>query len=174
MEVTDNKKTLANALAEIEQLRQKLEAAEAEIKRLESAWHVETLNRKDQLIAKQEAENDRLKKIIREAREQKPACWRWQAGRDEGFYFSEVSAKEGAEYGENITPLFISPVPAMPIQDDEQLKSIKLNSERYKFLRSIGGVTYNLTSSIDRVKAKWELYDNLVDQYISEYEVKPS
>lgn len=32
-----------------------------EIERLNSAWQVETLNRKDLLIAKQEAENDRLK-----------------------------------------------------------------------------------------------------------------
>ena len=102
MEVTDNTKTLANALAEIDQLRQKLEQAEA---------------------------------IIREAREQKPACWRWQAGRDEGFYFSEVSAKEGAEYGENITPLFISPVPAMPIQDykSELAKHFKFPMESKEF-----------------------------------------
>jgi regulator of replication initiation timing len=107
MEITDNTKTLANALAEIEilrkqledipegctvadakklreanhalalenfELKKKLEAADAEIKRLESAWHVETLNSKDQLIAEQEAENDRLKQIIRDAREQKPVA----------------------------------------------------------------------------------------------------
>jgi hypothetical protein len=49
------------------ELKKKLDAADGEIKSLESAWHVEILNRKDQLIAEQEAENDRLKQIIRVA-----------------------------------------------------------------------------------------------------------
>jgi len=69
---------IRNQDAEIDQLRQQLEAAEAEVKRLKSAWHVETLSRKDQLIAEQEAENDRLKQIIREASEQKPFAWCWK------------------------------------------------------------------------------------------------
>jgi hypothetical protein len=38
-----------------------IESLKAEIARLKSSWHVETLVRKDAIIAKQEAENDRLK-----------------------------------------------------------------------------------------------------------------
>ena len=44
-----------------------IESLKAEIARLRSAWHVETLERKDALIAKQEAENDRLKAELAEA-----------------------------------------------------------------------------------------------------------
>ena len=40
---------------------QALRDLEAENARLQSAWHVETLNEKDRLIAAQEAENDRVK-----------------------------------------------------------------------------------------------------------------
>jgi hypothetical protein len=82
-----------------------LAKAEAEIKRLESAWHVETLNRKDQLIAKQEAENDRLKQIIREARERKPVS---------GVYWREGSGVFTNNPIESDLPLYLSPVPAIP------------------------------------------------------------
>ncbi len=58
-----------------ESLRQQLEAAQAEVKRLESAWHAGDLNRKDEIIARQEAENDRLKAIIKKAQEQNVAYW---------------------------------------------------------------------------------------------------
>jgi regulator of replication initiation timing len=135
MEITDNTKTLANALAEIEilrkqledipegctvadakklreanhalaienfELKKKLEAADAEIKRLESAWHVETLNRKDQLIAEQEAENDRLKQIIREALEIHPV------------YLNPMPQQAAAipEYNENVPADCLSPTVA--------------------------------------------------------------
>ena len=46
---------------EIEQMRIRMGEMAAEIERLNSAWQVETLNRKDLIIAKQESENDRLK-----------------------------------------------------------------------------------------------------------------
>lgn len=46
---------------EIEQMQIRMGEMAAEIERLSSAWQVETLNRKDTIIAKQEAENDRLK-----------------------------------------------------------------------------------------------------------------
>jgi len=100
----------------VNQLRQQLEAAEAEIKRLKSAWQVEILNRKDQLIAAQEAENDRLKQIIREAREQKPIAE--VAGAYAGAYevgniiFSTDKISLALK-----TKLYAAPVPAMPIQD---------------------------------------------------------
>lgn len=115
MEITDNTKTLANALAENDQLRQQLEAAEAEIKRLESSWHVETLNRKDQLIAEQEAENDRLKHIIRDAREQKPVA----VMGNNGSVMSKSELGNGFEKClDGNTALYAAPVPAMQIQDD--------------------------------------------------------
>lgn len=52
----------------------KLEAANAEIERLGSAWHVKTLNEKDRLIAAQEAENDRVKSRLAAANALLPEC----------------------------------------------------------------------------------------------------
>lgn len=46
---------------------QALRDQDTEIARLESAWHVETLNAKDQIIAAQEAENDRVKDRLSKA-----------------------------------------------------------------------------------------------------------
>ena len=46
---------------DIEQMRIRMGEMAAEIELLNSAWQVETLNRKDLIIAKQESENDRLK-----------------------------------------------------------------------------------------------------------------
>ena len=46
---------------DIEQMRIRMGEMAAEIERLNSAWQVETLSRKDLIIAKQESENDRLK-----------------------------------------------------------------------------------------------------------------
>ena len=105
---------IRNQDAEIDQLRQQLEAADAEIKRLESAWHVETLNRKDQLIAEQEAENDRLKQIIRDAREQKPVVEVKRHGKSGDYYIEELMYRAIS----NGMKLYASPVPAIPAQDD--------------------------------------------------------
>ncbi len=44
-----------------------IDRLQAEIKRLESAWHVDAMRRKDDLIAAQERENDRVKKELAEA-----------------------------------------------------------------------------------------------------------
>ena len=49
-----------------------IESLKADIARLKSAWHVETLVLKDALIAKQEAENDRLNAELKA--QQSPAC----------------------------------------------------------------------------------------------------
>ncbi len=65
-----NPATVLKLIAISDQLRQQLEAAQAEVKRLESAWHAGDLNRKDEIIARQEAENDRLKAIIKKAQGQ--------------------------------------------------------------------------------------------------------
>ena len=48
-----------------------IESLKAEINRLKSAWQVEILVRKDAIIAKQEAENDRLKAELKS--QQSPA-----------------------------------------------------------------------------------------------------
>lgn len=48
-------------VVQLGEVTRKLERANTEIERLESAWHVETLNKKDRLIALQEVENDRVK-----------------------------------------------------------------------------------------------------------------
>lgn len=44
-----------------------IERLRAEIKHLESAWHVDVMRRKDDLIASQERENDRVKKELADA-----------------------------------------------------------------------------------------------------------
>jgi len=91
----------------IDQLREKLEAAESEVKRLESAWHAETLNRKDQIIADQESENDRLRQVIREAREQRPVAEVLQ--NVIGVEFGWVDPWNKVSVG---TKLYAAPVPA--------------------------------------------------------------
>ena len=48
--------------------REQIEALRAENGRLESAWQVTTLRRKDQIIAAQEKENDRVKRELEAAR----------------------------------------------------------------------------------------------------------
>lgn len=91
MEVTDNTKTLANALAEIEQLQQKLAAAEDRA--------------------------DKAEAIIREAQEQKPvgkieAVFNQGAGHFFNCeWFDHCNFKDGDF-------LYAAPVPAMPIQDE--------------------------------------------------------
>ena len=70
---------LKQYLAELDTLRNRILEMAAEIERLNSAWQVETLNRKDSIIAKQEEEKDRLKSenahlqsVIDEANAQEP------------------------------------------------------------------------------------------------------
>ena len=67
-------------------IRAHILSQDAEIARLKSAWHVETLNEKDRLIALQELENDRVKSRLAAAKALLQEC-------------DEVARKRGDKYG---------------------------------------------------------------------------
>lgn len=84
----------------IDQLRQKLEAAELELK-----------------IA--QGERDGAYKVIREAREQKPFAYCFTDVNGKPKDFCDSPETQIPQDRRVITALFKSPVPAMPIQDDK-------------------------------------------------------
>jgi hypothetical protein len=113
MQVTDNTKTLANAIAEIDQLRQKLDAAEKQWHYYQSLIKHNGFDGITDLLAKHHA----LEKVICEAREQIPLgtidsadAWRLHVGRNT----KALPARLGGY-------VYAAPVPAMPIQDDIKL-----------------------------------------------------
>ncbi len=106
------------------QLRQQLEAAEAELTNTRIYW--------SDLYAKSNDEVVRLSAAIREAREQKPAAFEHVAGSitsmlaygnvSENVFSNATMDRINYEAVHvEVNPLFKLPVPAMPIQDDKPM-----------------------------------------------------
>jgi predicted nuclease with TOPRIM domain len=99
-----------------DQLRQKLKVVEEANKSL-----LETLNRRVKVIQTLTEKLDKVEAVIREAQEQKPVAYRYRFTRNgelqDGYKYKEE--KSLLDLPEDA--LYLSPVPAMPIQDDKQL-----------------------------------------------------
>jgi hypothetical protein len=182
MEVTDNTKTLANALIEIDQLRQKLESAEAEKREFQDLYlllnpsAVELPDAVTLEIAIKSVLDDlkTSQQIIREAREQKPVEWQYLSTFGVWSWFANEKHKNDTiEDGRwPIRALYLSPVPAMPIQDD-----IKQKLEH---------VADGLTNQAGNAKLREDAYDQgyllaireevceVIDLLFPQSEVKPS
>jgi hypothetical protein len=159
MEVTDNTKTMANALAEIEQLQQKLEQAEARA--------------------------DKAEAMIREAQEQKPSIFVVFNGVSpvKAFYENSYACEYADSQQKNhslsgswsnfhVKGLYAAPVPAMPIQDESKAKSDAL----FEFANKLEGWlncqdNRDCADAINNVRIEAR---NDAIKYRDESEVKPS
>jgi hypothetical protein len=161
--------------SENKQLRQKLEAAEARVVDLE-----EVIASCQHLAASDMRKINELEAAIREAREQKPECWIWETGHHSGVYDFEEEAIDGSKNGEKIKPLYESPVPAMPIQDDK-LEIVRKFLEQKDFRLIMFGDMWSVWKDVtgpersagyDSIVTNGKTLQQLIE--LAQSEVKPS